>query len=511
MKTNFEVVAAIIVGSDFLRMNIAQLNSEGTLDILEDTYLPNNIGKDTFARGRISPETIKETVEGLKGFSELMKDYNVKTYKAVATSGLREADNRDYIIEQIRLGTKIDVEIINNLQERFYIYKALRNYLGEFDYIDLKDSMIVNITPGGVEVSIYSVQGLTFTEYFKMGPLRLREQLFSLETKTISFPKLMEEFIESKIYLLKPKIKKLPMDKFIGLGDDLQTIMEICLLNDHSLNFISKERMEDLYRQIMEMNTNQMVEAFNITAEKAKSLLPSILIFHSFLKTTKSLGIYAPKINLRQGILYGLLETRYSDIPRTLLDEYDIISSVWYKAEKYGVDKKHASFVEKMSLALFDKSWKYHKLGERERLYLQVAAILHDSGNYVSLSRHSKYSSNIIRSQSIMGLSDNELILIANIAKYHSTRIPSYSDQSYFMLNHQEKILVSKLSAILKIAESMDISHKQKISDFEVFETEDTMELKLISNKDIVLEKWDIMNNVEFFQEVMGVKIQLRG
>lgn len=503
-----EVVAAINVGSDFLRMSIAQLNPEGTLNILEDTFLPNNIGKDTFAKQRISPRTIKETCEGLKGFSRLMKDYDVKTYRAIATSGLREADNSDYIIEQIRLVSRIEVEIINNVQERFYMYKALRNYLAEFDNIDLKDSMIVNITSGGVEVSIYSAQGLKFTEYLKMGPLRIREQLFTLEAKTISFPKLMEEYIESKIYLLKPKIRKMQINKFIGLGNDLQTIIEICHLDEPA--FISKERIEELYHQVLEMNTSQMVEAFDIPLEKAKLLLPAILIFHSFLKTTKGQGIYAPMINIRQGILYGLIDNLYN-IPKTLPPENDIISSVWYMAEKYGVDKKHASFVEKMSLSLFDKSWQYHKLGDQERLYLQVASILHDSGNYVSLSQHGSHSSNIIKTHSIMGFSDKELELIANIAKYHTTLIPSYSDRSYFILSHNEKVLVSKLSAILKIAESMDISHKQKIYDFEATTTDDTLLLKLFSNKDIVLEKWDIMNNVEFFQEVMGIKIKLKG
>jgi exopolyphosphatase/guanosine-5'-triphosphate,3'-diphosphate pyrophosphatase len=505
-KMKNEVVAAIIVGSDFLRMNIAQLIPDGTLIILEDTSLPNNIGKDTYAKGRISPKTIKETCAGLKGFSKLMKDYGVKIYRAVGTSGLREADNRDYIIEQIRLVAGLDVEIINNVQERFLIYKALRNHLNEFD--DLTDLIIVNLTSGRVEVSMYAADGLKFTEYLKMGPLRLREILSALETKTISFPKVMEEYIESKIYLLKPKLKKMPIKKFIGLGGDLITILEICNLQEQS--YISRETLEQLYLKVREMSTDQMVDTFHISSAKAEVLLPTVLIFHSFLSRTKALGIYAPMITNRLGILYGLIDKLY-EIPRKTNAENDIISSVWYMAEKYGVDKKHATYVEKMSLALFEKTWKYHRLGDQEKLYLQVAAILHDSGNYVSLSGHGAHSSNIIRTQSIMGFSDKELELIANIAKYHTTKIPTYADRSYNVLSHHEKILVSKLSAILKIAESMDISHLQKIHDLEVLVSDDTIQLNLLSNKDILLEKWDIMNNIEFFQEVMGIKIKLKG
>lgn len=505
-KRNSEVVAAVIVGSDFLRMNIAQLFPDGTLTILEDASLPNNIGKDTYAKGRISPKTIKETCSGLKGFSKLMKDYGVKVYRAVGTSGLREADNRDYIIEQIRLVAGLEIEIINNVQERFLIYKALRNHLNEFN--DLTDFIILNLTSGRVEVSMYAADGLKFTEYLKMGPLRLREILSSLEPKTISFPKVMEEYIESKIYLLKPKLEKMMVKEFIGLGGDLITILEICNLQDQA--YISKEALEQLYQHVREMNTDQMVNTFRISSAKAELLLPTILIFHSFLSRTKAAGIYAPMITNRLGILYGLSDQLYN-IPRKINAVDDIISSVWYMAEKYGVEKKHATYVEKMSLLLFDKTWKFHRLGEQEKLYLQVAAILHDSGNYVSLSGHGSHSSNIIRTQSIMGFSDQELELIANIAKYHTTQIPTYSDRSYNILSHHEKILVSKLSAILKIAESLDISHLQKIHDLEVLVSGDTIQLNLLSNHDILLEKWDIMNNVEFFQEVMGIKIKLKG
>jgi exopolyphosphatase/guanosine-5'-triphosphate,3'-diphosphate pyrophosphatase len=101
--------------------------------------------------------------------------------------------------------------------------------------------------------------------------------------------------------------------------------------------------------------------------------------------------------------------------------------------------------------------------------------------------------------------------LISNIAKYHTTQIPTYSDRGYNILSHHEKILVSKLSAILKIAESMDISHMQKIHDLEMHISDDTLQLNLLSNQDILLEKWDIISNLEFFQEVMGIKITLKG
>ena len=506
-KKEREVVAAIDVGSNFLRMSIVEICSDGSNVVLEDVYQPNNIGRDTFGNGRVSSEGIKRTCQILNGFSKLMKDYKVKVYKAIATSGLREADNRDYVVEQIRLQSGINVEIINIVQERLYIFKALRNHSDLRGDTSLKDTMIVNITSGGVEVTIYDDFGLRFTEYFKLGPLRIREILGELEDKTISFSRVMEEFIESKIYVLKSKVKDLKINKFIGLGGELNTVLNIYSIHDR---FLHKEKIDDLYKRLRDMSTDQIEEFYKLNRNTAELMLPSELIFKCFLNLTDADGIFAPMITLRQGIIYDLADELYNIEGRESALN-DIISSVWYIAEKYGVEKEHAAYIEKISSILFEKTWKYHRLGNKEKLYLKVASILHDTGNYVSFSEHGLHSYNIIRSQKIMSFSDRDLDIIANVARYHTSKVPTYNDPNYLALKHKEKIIVSKLSAILKIAEAMDSSHLQKIASIDTHVSNDILYLKLYSMKDILLEKWEIMNNIEFFQEVMGIEIKLKG
>lgn len=502
------VVAAIYVGSNYLTMTICEIGTDSSFQVLENAVWPINIGRDTFANGRISPETINATCNILNGFVRLMKDYHVKSYKAIATSGLREAGNRDYIIEQIRLICGINVEIINILQERFYVYKALRSHVAEVSDIELKDAIVVNISSGGLEVSIYDNDGLKFTEYLKLGPLRLREILFELEGSTIFFPKVMEEYIESKLFVLKSKMKSLNIHKFIGLGGELNTIFT--LINSDNKNFIQNSKLEKLYLRLREMSTEQIIEHYGLSADTAELILPSLLIFRGIMKVTNADGIYAPMITISQGVLYDIADDLFN-IQGKKTSQNDIISSVWYIAEKYGVDKKHAAYVERMSEILFDKTWKWHRLGERERLFLRVAAILHDSGNYVSFSEHGVQSYNIIRTQNIMGFSDRDLEIIANIARYHTSKIPAYSDPNYFALTHNDKIIVSKLSAILKIAESMDSSHLQRIDKIETSVSNDILYIKLVSVKDISLERWDILESAKFFQEVMGIEIKLKG
>ncbi len=504
----WKIIAAIDVGANYLRMTIGEINTQGEVKILEDVVKPTKIGKDTFSLTRISVQTIHETCDDLKGFVRLMKDYKIKYYKAVATSGIREAKNKQYVLEQIRLRTGLNIKSINIAEEQFFMLKAVSNHLSLIDIKKSEQSLIVNITSGAVETAIYEDGKLKFTEHVKVGSLKIREALSDLETKTIEFSETMEQYIESKIYALKSRIQKFEIYHFLGLGGELNTICGIIRKKKGISKkdyFIKKEELLELTKEIGDMDNFQIKTTFGLSNQTAELLLPSILIFYCFLKITKAKGIQIPKLSLRQGILYDLSD-EILNIPRKKELINDIISSVWYIGEKYQIDKEHAFFVEKFSLEIFDHTKKLHKLGDRERLYLQVAAILHDVGNFISANNHNLHSYNVIRAQSIIGFSDIELELIANAARYHSEAIPTEVHKNYRYLSDENKMVVSTLAAILKLSEALDISHMQKIKELKLLGTKDNLFFNLRADSDLILEEWNFSRHVDFFEEVIGVK-----
>jgi exopolyphosphatase/guanosine-5'-triphosphate,3'-diphosphate pyrophosphatase len=396
-----EVVASIDVGSNYIRMSIAEIGLKGDIIILENIIKTTNIGRDTFTTGRIAVQTIHETCDILKGFVRLMKDYRVIEYKAVSTSGIREAENKQYILEQIRLRTGINVEDINTAQERFFTYKAIRNQLKNIKMENAEQTLIVNITSGAVEISIYEEGQLKLTETAKVGSLRIREKLAGLETKTMDFNKLIRDFIESKIYLLKSNVINKPIKYFIGLGGELGTIAEVIKKRgfySEKEDFISKETFDELCREIYLMSDEYISFTYDLPKKKSVLLLPSILIFQCFLEITDAEGIYIAEASLRQGILHDIAEKLF-EMPEKIESFNDIISSAWYIVDKYGVNREHAAFVQNIALSIFDQTLKLHKLEERERLYLQIAAILHDVGCFIKIVGHNIHSYNIISKQ----------------------------------------------------------------------------------------------------------------
>ncbi|MCH3965237.1 MAG: exopolyphosphatase [Clostridium sp.] len=503
-----QTVAVIDVGSNYLRMATADIDNAGNIKILEDVIKPTNIGKDTFSNGRISVETIHKTCDDIKGFSQIMRDYKIKHYKAVSTSGIREASNRQYILQQIRLRTGIQVEIINTSQERFYIMKALRYETSNTDALAAKTTLVVNISTGSVEASIFNDGNLKFTEHVKIGSLRVKEALDELEYSAPDFTKLTEQYIESKLYWAKSNIGEFKIKNFIALGGELSTIIKLIKKagkTSVSTNFISKDDFDRLYKKIKTMSNDQIVFEYGLSKQKIDLLIPTILIFNNFLKMTESPKIYTPDITLRLGVLYDLSDEIFK-FPRKISSTNDILSSIFYICDKYRINKTHATYVEKISLSIFDQTLKIHKLGERERLYLQISSRLHDVGGFIDIANHENQSYNIIICQDIMGFSYRELSIIANITKYHSSMVPDEDDYNYFILNDKDKMIVSILSAIIKMAEALDTSHLQKIEELKLSKSNNTLYFNVASNDDLSLEEWNFNKRANFFEEVLGVK-----
>ena len=495
-KYGIETVAAIDVGSNSIRMVIAQIKGDGSVEILEELNKPTDIGRDTFSTGKIEVETIYEVSDILKGYSNLMNDYKIKTYHAVSTSGIREAQNRQFVLEQIRIRTGISVDIISSAEERFYSYKVLPDRLPHIKKIYEEGCLIIDIGSGGVEISVYQNGKLKFTHNVKVGSLRLREMLSDLEKLTLDFPSILEEFIDSKIYMLKPIIKKLELKNFIVLGGEIKFLAK---------DFIEKNEFKQIYTLIKGMTSEKIKLKYRIPAERAELLLPSVIICNSFLNMTKANTINIPIVSLRHGILADIVDERF-DTVRKMDFLNDIESVVWDIGRKYKVDEKHSAYVEDLALFIFDSTIRVHRMEKNDRLYLRVAAILHDIGKYININNDDIHAYNIIKSENIMGFSKREMNLIANIVRYHSEENPNNEHGNYGELYYKDKIKIAKLCAILKLAEGLDISHKQKIVKFEITISGKEILFKYKASQDTLLEEWSFSKGISFFEEVMGYR-----
>lgn len=500
------VVAGIDLGSHSIKMKIAEIDENGKVRVLENLRRAAAVGTDTFSTGKVRFETVEKICDILKGYKQLMNDYDIDEYRIVATTAIREAKNREYIMDQIKIKTGFKIDIINNSEVKYITYKSIRDKVQNYKRFREEGTIIVDVGSGSTEISVYLKGNLAFTQSVKIGSLRIKEMLSSLERRTLDFPKILEEYVESQILGLRVFKTSMDINNFIAIGGEISIITQICnnTKNSSTFEIISEESFMDLYNELMYKPTNSMVREYNLPQDRADLLLPSMIIFKKFLDKTTSTSIQAPLVSLRDGLISDIVDNLFStNRYREFID--DIVSSSRYTAEIYHSDLLHIDDVKKKSLIIFDQLKQLHGMGDEERLLLQIAANLHDIGKFTSLANHHQDSYNMIMSSDIMGISNEQLKIIANIAKYHGDEVPDYSQGNFKNLGKKNRLLVSKLVAILRIADALDSSHRQKVKKIEVLLKKESVVFYAEVVGDALLEVWTFETNSEFFQEVFGV------
>lgn len=500
------VMTAIDLGSYSLKMKIVEVGEQGATRILENLSKPASLGKDVYSLGKVSYETVDEICDILTGFKKLMLEYGSKKTQAVATSAIREASNKDHLIDLITLKTGIKVEVLNNAREKFLTYKAIRSFLPDFEKIYKEGVMLVEVGSGNVEVTLYQDGYLVFTHSIKLGHLRLRRTLAGLEKRSTDFPELLEEYVDSRTDRLDLLKHSYSIPHFMVLGSEMKTINRLCNKTDRAgeLNEIPLKKFKKFFLEVFNKPTPRVSRDYGLHADLAASLLPSMIIIKKFLGMTGAKKIFTPFVSLNDGLVADYTNKRFKTRHHEDF-ETDILKQARALAVKFETSLEHAEKVEENALVLFDSLKQTHGLKRMDRLLLQVAALLHDCGKFVNLERHHELSCELVRGSDILGLSNGEMNIVAAVTRYHSDHSPDQLNNNSLPLTGKEKIVASKLVALIRLADALDTSHRQKINNLRVGLKEKELTLRAESETDTTLEEWVFDNNAPFFQEIFGL------
>ena len=186
--------------------------------------------------------------------------------------------------------------------------------------------------------------------------------------------------------------------------------------------------------------------------------------------------------------------------------EQDIIACAQNISKRYMGSKKRGETLEKIALTIFDSMKKVHGLGARERLLLRLATLLHDCGKYISMVNLGECSYSIIMATEMIGLSHMEREIVANVVKFNHEEFEYYDVAKASTLDPEAYLKIAKLTAILRIANGLDRSHKQKFKDVKSVLKENVLTITVETGEDITLEKGMFWHRADFFEEVYSVK-----
>ncbi len=509
---NGEVFAAIDLGSYEMSLKIFELSEKNGVRELDHVRHRMDLGSETYASGQISTGHVEEMIRILSEFRQIMKSYGATHYKAYGTSAVRET--RDFIIlqELIRQRTHLQIDVLSNSEQRFLDYKSIALKSEQFQEIIKKPTAIIDIGGGSIQISLFEKDALVATQNLKTGVLRLHAIMNTVQATRFKYFELISELVNtqlavfSKMYLNDRKIENL-----IIIDDYVAPVLRRIKNEPGKVGYASSAEYRGFLENASDRNTMEVAKRFNIPEENIPLLYVSAILIKCILEITKAEYLWAPGVTLCDGIAYEYAEKKnFIKTPHDF--EQDIVSCAKNISKRYMGSKSRRETLWQIASTIFDNTKKIHGLSKRDRLLLQVATMLHDCGKYISMVNLGDCSYNIIMSTEIIGLSHKERMIVANVVRYNHEEFDHFGSGSPYIegLSYEEYLKVAKLTAILRVSNGLDRTHKQKFKDVKVTLKDHEMIINIDTRADITLEKGLFNNRASFFEEVFGIKPIIR-
>jgi exopolyphosphatase/guanosine-5'-triphosphate,3'-diphosphate pyrophosphatase len=361
-----------------------------------------------------------------------------------------------------------------------------------------------------VEVTLSENQKIISTESYNMGTVRLLTKLNGSKKQTASnqpFSLLVREYVRAARRRIDRELGGEKIHLCIGTGGNVEEMGKLRqrLFKKSSDNVITLAELQELIEKLSSMSLSARMRKLDLKPDRADVILPAAVVLQLIANEARVREIQIPNVGLKDGILIEMAEELARDPRPRLLRMEQVWEAAVRLGDKYQLDMEHAALISKLSGQLFDQTRDLHRLDEGYKLLLQVGSLLHDIGHFVNPIDHDKHGYYILKHNPLIGLNEHQQEIVANLVRYHRKDFPSLEDANFKALAQKDRLIVTKLSALLRLADVMDMSHNGRVTQVELQQKKKTWTLTLRGKGDLMLAKWALNKRRALFEEVFGV------
>jgi exopolyphosphatase/guanosine-5'-triphosphate,3'-diphosphate pyrophosphatase len=431
-------------------------------------------------------------------------------YRAVATSAVREAANSDSFLDRVRLRTGLEVEIIDGSEENRLTYLAVRQALRGHDVWTSGGAVLVEIGGGSGDISFLRRGEPVHSGTYALGAIRMRQSLGSWHGSHTDRMRLLRRHIHNVVEDIRRDVPMREAQHFVALGGDVRFAAARIGGDGNGRNgyrVVSRDAFFEFHDTVTALEVDDLVAEYRLPLADAETLVPALMAYRELLAETAAQTILIPEASLRAGLLLDLggTEGRGLEEMRT-----QVLSGAAALGEKYRYDAAHGTKVAALAVRLFDELRSEHGLPDRDRLLLEVAALLHDVGIFIGLRAHHRHSLYILTHSEIFGLSQDDMAIVANVARYHRRGMPVKSHPEFLALERERRVDVLKMAAILRLANALDADHLQKVNDVRLVRDSEPWILEADGAGDLTMERLAALSRSDLFTDVFGRRLAFR-
>ena len=501
--------AAIDIGSNSVRMLAAETAPGAPTRTLAADRVVTRLGAGVFLDGRITREAIDLVCENLARMAQTYRRLDVIGVRAVATSAVRDAGNQQEFLQRATTALGSPVEIISGQEEARLIQLGVQDRWPQSNHRVL----MIDVGGGSAEIILASQGGLSEAFSKPLGAVRLTEVFLKSDPPAPLELHRMDEYIEEKLATPLRRIGAGPFDRAIATSATAAAI--VCAVNrvrrsrrDEADRLkASVHQIRRFYREVRQLDLPARRRMVGIGPKRAELIIAGAAVFLRALELFQQPSLHYSAAGVRDGIIADLA-VRGVGRELSMLNR-DQRRAVELMARRYGVQVAHARKVADLAHRLFESLQPLHQLAPAFGKLLEASAYLHDIGHFVSDTGHHKHSYYLVAHSDLPGFTDRERQIIALLCRYHRKAMPVPRHSLFQTVDPDARRAIVLLAPLLRIADSLDRSHEQRVADFRLHLKNGSVTIALESQADTDLEMWAVERIADSFREAYQLPLTL--
>lgn len=494
--------AAVDIGSNSVRMQAAEVNINGSLEILASDREVTRLGTSVFSAGRISEDAMNLVCQVLKRFAVTYSKLDVMGVRAVATSAVRDASNQAEFIQRASEALGSSVEIISGPEEARLIHLGVQSRWPH----PKQRVLVIDVGGGSAEFIVSDSGELKEGISRPLGAVRLTEVFLKSDPPTETEMTRLQRFIDEKFEPAMRRINQFQFDRVITTSATAAAIVSavnrIPRLDREEADRLRAKtpQVRRLLHELASRNLENRRKFPGVGARRAEIIVGGTAVFARALELLRLPSMFYSVAGVRDGIIADLAARGVGrELSRLTRQQLRIAEAM---CRKYSVDMRSARHVARFSTDLFDSFRPLHKLPAETGKLVEAAAYLHNVGHFISDTAHHKHSAYVVLNSDMPGYTDQERMLISLLCRYHRKSMPAPRHDPYRSLSADTKRLINLLTPLLRMAVGLDSTKQQKVSAIECQLSSGAPTLTVRAAPDADLELWSAERAAEMFRTV---------
>jgi exopolyphosphatase/guanosine-5'-triphosphate,3'-diphosphate pyrophosphatase len=460
-------LAALDIGTNSIHLVVARPTGSDGFEILTREKEVVRLGRGGGDMKVLAPDAIDRGLACLRRMRRIADSYGA-TMRAVATSATREAVNAAAFLDRAR-DAGVEIDVISGLEEARLIHLGVLQAVPVFD----QRILVVDIGGGSTELLIGERGEVLAARSFKLGAVRLTDRFFAAGVSSPKAVRAAREYVRVMLTHFAREVDALGFETSIassGTAESLARIIHAAtgaepLKTYNCFRFTSDELSTVVAELAAHRRPEVRARTKGLEPGRADIIVAGGLILESIALNFGVSAFTFSEGALREGVLLDTVSRMNGDRAVGELHHLRDVSrrSIRQLAERCDDDPAHSAHVAQLALELFDGLAPVHGLDRAARDYLEAGALLANVGLVVAHSKHHIHAYYVIRNSELAGLTDAEIEIIAQIARYHRKSAPKPSHPAFAALPRSSQELVRTLAGILRVAIGLDRTHERRV------------------------------------------------